>query len=171
MDPEIEFSTKEKGLMHLNEIFSLWNNKISKMTEHYATTTSIHAHRSIKDDIVHLWIWQRVSVARMEAGLSQSEPTFDWWPEGLDPESEADLEQINDWIYDSFKDKAWSEVYRDWHSNFSRLISLTEQINEDILLDSSKFKWLNGHPLRAVLYGTYEHHKEHFEKFTTLSLK
>ena len=60
MVSEIEFTTKQQGLDYLNEIFTLWDYKISKMTEGTAATTSIHPHRFIKDDIAHLWIWQRV---------------------------------------------------------------------------------------------------------------
>ncbi len=161
---EVEFTAKQQALTLLNEIFSLWDNKLFNMTEKYVLSTSVHPHRTIKDDIAHLWIWQRVSVARLEAALSEQEPVLDWLPKGLDLESDSDLHQINEWIFDSNKDKSWSEVYQSWRTNFLHLISLSDKIDESTLLESSKFLWLDGYPLIAVLAGTYNHHTEHFEK-------
>lgn len=164
MSSDLEFTSKQQSLELLNEIFTLWDNKISNLTEQYASTTSVHPHRSIKDDIAHLWTWQRISVARLEAALSQTKPSFDWAPKELDFASESNLHQINEWIFESNKDTSWSEIYETWRSNFLRFIDLTKQIDELLLLETSKFEWLDGYPLIAVLSGSYNHHKEHFKK-------
>ena len=173
MASEIEFTSKKQGLTKLHEIFKTWNEQISNMDDQKASTISIHPLRSIKDDIAHLWEWQRISVARLEAALYNYNPIFDFWPKEFYPSTDEndDVTKVNEWIFESNKDRSWSDVYKDWYNNFTRLIDLTELIDESVLLDSSKFSWLAGYPLIAVLYGTYGHHTEHFEKFAKLSLK
>ncbi|MFX1254302.1 MAG: ClbS/DfsB family four-helix bundle protein [Promethearchaeota archaeon] len=164
MSPEIEFKDKKQSIGLLREIFNSWNDQLSKMTENQVVVKRFQSNRSIKDDLAHLWIWQKISVARMEGALNNKSPNLDWWPDEFDPESEADLEKINEWIYEINMKKSWSNVYKDWKEGFSRLISLAEKINENDLLNPEKFPWLKGYPLIAVLQGSYDHHAEHLEK-------
>lgn len=167
MSSKIEFTSKKQSIALLTEMFNKWNDKLAILTDNQASNLSFHANRSIKDDVSHLWLWQRISNARMEAAVTNKSPNLDWWPKKFDPESETDLIKINDWIYQSNKDKPWSNVYNDWKDGFLRLINLANQINENDLLNTSKFPWLKGYPLIAVLFGSYDHHREHFEKLTS----
>ncbi len=165
MSPEIEFKDKKQSIGFLKEMFNSWKDQLSKITEDQVVVKRSHSDRSIKDDLSHLWIWQKISIARMEAALKNKNPNLDWWPDEFDPESESDLEKINEWIYETNMKKSWSNVYKDWKEGFSRLISLAEKINENDLLNHDKFSWLNGYPVIAVLQGSYNHHVEHLEKF------
>ena len=107
----------------------------------------------------------------MEGALNNKTPNLDWWPDEFDPESETDLEKINEWIYEINMKKSWSNVYKDWKEGFSHLISLAEKINENDLLNPDKYSWLKGYPLIAVLQGSYNHHAEHLEKLSYKSIK
>jgi hypothetical protein len=45
--------------------------------------------------MAHLMAWQQRSLARLEAALQNRQPQFPGWSETLDPESDADLDQVN----------------------------------------------------------------------------
>ncbi|MFW9856834.1 MAG: ClbS/DfsB family four-helix bundle protein [Candidatus Thorarchaeota archaeon] len=163
MPLEIKFRDKNQSIGLLKEMFNTWKNHLSELTENQAFVKRPYSSRSIKDDVAHLWIWQRISVARIEGALNNKSPDLDWWPEEFDPESEADLEKINKWIYEINREKSWKRVYKDWKEGFSRLISLAEKVNENDLVDTDRFSWFEGYPLIAVLEGSYDHHAEHLE--------
>lgn len=164
---EIEFTDKKQAVSKLSELFTLWTNYLSPLTTEQATTISFHANRTIKDDIAHLYIWQKVSVARFEAALNNSSPNFDFWSNDFDMESDEHLNSINEWIYTSNANKSWSEIFQAWKDNFQHLLTLAEKFDQETLLKSAKYSWLDGYPLIAVLSGTYNHHKGHLDKVLT----
>jgi hypothetical protein len=153
---------KSQMISLLMEEFNRWNDILSTLTDEQADSV-LYDNRTIKDDIAHLWIWQCVSVARMEAAINGHEPRLDWWHKDYAPEDHDHTDEINDWIYQSNRDTAWAEVYKNWREQFRHFIGLGEQVSESDLLDTSKYSWLNGYPLMAVLNGSYEHHHiDHF---------
>ena len=163
MTVEITFTNKKQSLDLLTDIFNRWNYHLTRMTEDEVFTRAVHPTRSIKDDVAHVWFWQRLTVARTKAVVNNSTPNFDWWPHEIDRESAEDS-VINEWIFKTYLQKPWSEVYKDWKEGFVQLITLTEQIDEKDLLDPKKFLWLKGYPLIVVLSGSYNHHRIHLEK-------
>lgn len=161
MSDEIKIENKEQSLKLLNEMFKKWDNFLSKMTPEEASTKSFHKNRTIKDDIAHLYLWQRITNARIEAGIENSSPNLDFLPKNFDIEGE-NADPINEWIYMEYVNKNWTEIYTSWKNNFLELIKLVGKCDEKVLL--AKFEWIQGYPLMAVVSGTYEHHKEHIEK-------
>jgi hypothetical protein len=153
-------SDKTQTITMLREEFNRWEELLAGMSEEQITGSKLHSNRSIKDEVAHLWVWQRISVARIEAAVNNKEPGLAWWPERFDPEAEEDLDEINEWIYETNREKAWSQVYKDWREGCLRFIELAEKVSEKDLLDPQKYTWLEGHPLILVLQGSYEHHHE-----------
>ena len=168
MSTETGFTSKKQAMEGLTEIFNIFNEKLSQLNAQQVSNLSVHKDRTIKDDVAHLYMWQRVSIARMEAALKNTEPELGFWPKQFNPESKQDLDSINEWIYLSNIQKTWSDLYKIWKENFLQFLKLAEKIDEKSLLQPSKFTWLKGYPLIAVLYGSYNHHKEHLEKITKL---
>jgi hypothetical protein len=155
---------KDQILQQLEEEFSIWQNLLNNLTEKQKTSHPFDG-LSIKDKVAHLWAWQQRTIERLEAALQEREPEFPEWPAGLDPESEEDLFQVNNWIFESLGYKPWSKIYTDWKSSFNHVIELAKQIPENDLLDPEKYPWLDGYPLVAVLTGTWEHHHiDHFDQ-------
>jgi hypothetical protein len=75
-----------------------------------------------------------------------------------------DLDQINAWIYETYREQPWSSVHHDWREGFLRFLELGEAIPEKELLEAGRYPWLEGHPLSLVLVSSYEHHhEEHLE--------
>jgi hypothetical protein len=152
---------KTQLLTALRDEFNHWDELLNSLPEEQITARLLPSDLSIKDVVAHLWSWQQRTVARMEAAANGTEPRNPGWPEGLDPETDEDLDKINAWIHETNLDKPWSQVYGDWRSQFARLLDLTESVPEADLMQPGKYSWLGDYPLSDVLEGTYEHHDEH----------
>jgi len=156
-------SDKKQIITMLREEFNRWEDLLFSLSEEQITAPHLPSNLSIKDVTGHLRAWQQISVARLEAALLDKEPEFRGWPEGLDPDAHNNLEQINAWIHETYREQPWSSVYRDWREGFLRFLELGEAIPETELFDTGRYRWLEGDALSAVLTGSYEHHEEHLE--------
>ncbi len=154
---------KPQILNMLREELDRWEELLAGLSEEYITNPQLPSGLSIKDVITHLWAWQARSIARLEAAVEGREPRYPEWPAELDPETE-DVDKLNDWIFETYRDKPWPEVYRNWKDGFQRFLELGQAIPEDDLFDTEKYDWLDGYSLADVLLGSYEHHHdEHLE--------
>jgi len=154
---------KEHILTALREEFNRWEELLASMSEAHITAALVPSHWSIKDVIAHLWAWQQRSIARLEAARLNREPEFPTWPPELDPESEDNTDDMNAWMYESYRDQPWSKVHQNWRAGFLRFLELATAISERDLLDAGRYPWLKGHPLAFVLLASYDHHQEHLE--------
>ncbi|MGE5140725.1 MAG: ClbS/DfsB family four-helix bundle protein [Rudaea sp.] len=155
---------KDHILAALREVLDDWQALLSGMSESQVNAPLVPSDWSTKDVMAHLWAWQQRSIARVEAALRDREPEFPVWPAGLDPESDADTEAVNDWIYQANRPLPWSRVYQNWSGGFQRFLELSGAVSERDLLDSSKYTWLGGYPLALILIASYDHHREHLDK-------
>lgn len=153
---------KEQILTTLREEYERWEALLAELSEEEITSPQ-ETHDgvlSIKDEIAHLWAWQVRSNARMAAAVEGHEPRFPGWPADLSPESEEDLEAINAWIYQTNRDRPWSDVYHDWQEGFLRLMRLGQAVPEEELLQVGRYPWLKDYALADVLVGSCHHHEE-----------
>lgn len=157
---------KEHILTALREQFDRWEELLASLSDEQITSPSFDYNWSIKDVIAHLWGWQQISIARMEAAALGQEPDFSNWIVDLHGLWEEDANQTNDWIYKINHEKPWTEVYQNWREGFLRFLDSGEPISERDLLDGDKYPWLNGYSLAFILVASYEHHQEHLEKMT-----
>jgi len=70
---------KEHILAALREQFNSWDELLASMSEEQIAAPHFDYNWSIKDVIAHLWGWQQISTARMEAGALDREPEFPKW--------------------------------------------------------------------------------------------
>jgi len=155
-------------LSALKEQFESWNQLFGSMSEEQIITPQFDLNWSIKDVVAHLWGWQQISSARMEAGLYDREPEFPTWAVELHSGWEENADQTNAIIYKANHLLPWSKVYLNWRDGFLRFLDLGERIPEKDLLDADRFSWLNGNSLAHILLTSYDHHQEHLEKLTSL---
>ena len=155
---------KQHILAALSEEFNRWEELLTGISEAQITAPQLPSNWSTKDDIAHLWAWQQRSIGRLDAALRDREPEFPTWPATLDPEAEGATDQINDWIYESYRDQPWSTIHQQWRAGFLRFLEGAAAIAEKDLLDSVRYLWLDGAPLAFVLLASYDHHHEHLEK-------
>jgi len=155
---------KSQIIRMLREEFNAWRELFSGMDQEQLTVPKLPSGLSVKDVVVHVWAWQQRSIARLEAGLNDRQPNYPDWPPNLNTEQE-DVDELNDWILNTYRDKPWPAVYHDWEAGFQRLIELGQAIPKEDLFAEDKYDWMEGYSLADVLLGTYEHHHhEHLEE-------
>ena len=155
---------KEHILAALKEQFNRWEELLKNLSEEQITTPRFDYDWSIKDVIAHLWAWQQISTARMEAAVHDRAPEFPTWITELDGDWEENADQTNARIYETNRHKSWSEVYQNWREGFLNLLDAADPIPEKDLLDASRYSWLKGYSVAFVLVASYDHHQEHLEK-------
>lgn len=150
-------------LAALKEQFNRWEELLASLTDEQINAPLLPSEWTIKDIIAHLMAWQKRSIARVEAALSNREPEFPQWIPGVDPNLEGNTDPVNAWIYGTYHVRPWSDVQQEWREGFLHLLESGEWISERNLLDSSRYPWLEGYTLANVFLATYDHHQEHLE--------
>jgi len=158
---------KDHILAALREQFNTWEELLASLSEEQITTPHFDYNWSIKDVIAHLWGWQQISIARMEAAGQNREPEFLRWVTELKRDWEENADQTNAKIYEINHEKPWSEIHQNWRDGFLRFLELGDEISEKDLLDGDRYPWLKGYSLAFILVASYEHHQEHFEKLVS----
>lgn len=151
---------KAEALGMLQDEFQQWRNHLDNIEASKFVDPNVYGQWSAKDVVAHLWSWQQLSIARMEAGLENRLPEFTLWSDDFEPENPEDVQKINSLMYEKFRDKSWADVYQDWQQGFQQFIELAEKVPEVDLLNPEKYEWLNGYALVDVLLGSYWHHRE-----------
>lgn len=147
----------------LHEELGRWEAFLATVDAQTATAVPPGRDRSLKDDLAHLYAWQGITLARLEAAAAGGEPDFGAWPEGLSPNDEEDLEPVNAWIYARYRERPWAEVYAAWHGRYLAVLEAAAALPAEALFGQDRYPWLAGYALSDVLAGTWEHHQEHFE--------
>lgn len=155
---------KEHILAALREQLGRWEDLLADLSEEQISAPRFDLSWSIKDVIAHLWAWQQVSVARMEGGGLDREPDYPDWILSVGRDWEDQGDAVNAMTFEKNHHKPWSEIYWHWRNGFLRLLTVAEKISERDLLDGSRYHWLKGYSMAAVLVASYDHHQEHLEK-------
>lgn len=155
---------KKHILAALREQFERGDAALADLSEEEIHTPSFDLNWSVRDVIAHLWAWQQVSIARMEAGALDRAPEYPAWITRLGESWEEDADRVNALTFENNHKKPWTEVHQNWRNGFQRFLELGNQISERDLLDGSRYPWLHGYPLASILVASYEHHQEHFDK-------
>jgi hypothetical protein len=157
---------KEHILAALQEQFESWEELLASLSEEQINAPRFDLEWSIKDVMAHLWAWQQISLARMQAGMRDREPEYPDWILDIGEDWEEDSDRVNAVTFERNHEKTWSEVYQNWNSGFLRFLELGTKISERDLLDGDRYPWLKGYSLAFILVASYDHHQEHLEKLT-----
>jgi hypothetical protein len=157
---EVMMRNKDELLKELREEFARWQELLGGLSEERLVRRDLAGGLSVKDVVAHLMAWQKLSIARLEAARDNRDPNYQLGPEGLDPDADENLERVNAWIHEQYKDAPWKEVTREWSNGFLRFLELAEGMPEEALMQPARYAWLKDAPLAAVLEGSYEHHHE-----------
>lgn len=155
---------KDHILAALKEEFEAWDELLARLTEEEITAPRFDLNWSIKDVIAHLWAWQQISIARMEAGLYNRNPELPAWIVDAVENWEENSNQVNTLTFETQHQKPWAEIHQNWQFGFILLLQLGVAIPERDLLDGDKYPWLHGYSLASILIASYDHHQEHLEK-------
>jgi hypothetical protein len=152
---------KEQILRMLREELKRWRGILDGMSEEELTMAREDGGMPLKDEVAHLWAWQRITRERLEAAIANREPDFSMFPAELAATlEEDDVERINAWIYETNRERAWEDVYDAWHKQFSRIIELAEAMPAKVLTDRGRYGWNRGYSIADTLRFSWEHHHE-----------
>jgi hypothetical protein len=154
---------KEHILAALREQFHRWEELFASLSEEQIIAPYFDFDWSIKDVMAHLWAWQKISIARIEAAVQDREPEFPKWIVESVENWEENADQVNAVIFEQQYGKRWSEIHENWSSGFLQFLGLGNKIPERNLLDGDRYTWLKGYSLAAILIASYDHHQEHLE--------
>ena len=161
-------SKRHEILSELQREFERWEGHLSTLSEEEIISSRLPNGWSVKDLIAHLMAWQQVTAARLEAARDGLAPSYPEWLAGSSPESGVEIHRFNARIDAAHREWPWAQVYGAWSEGFREILRLGEELPEDVLLEDGRYPWLDGHPLIAVLEGTYRHHhEEHRPVFET----
>jgi hypothetical protein len=155
---------KNHILSALREQYHQWEEFLADLDVEQITSPNFDDDWSIKDVISHLWVWQQISIARMNAVILDCLPGFPDWLAEFPGNWDEDADQTNAWMYTMLHHRSWAETHQDWREGFLQLLELGQLIPERDLLDGARYSWLNGYSPAFVLMASYEHHQEHLEK-------
>jgi hypothetical protein len=153
---------KSQWLAMMRNEYRQWEALIGSLSANQITHVPPGDY-SLNEAIGHLWAWEQLTLARLEAGLEDRELRFSLWPEPFDADTDEGTDAINANIQVLTRDIPWDRIYADWQTTFQRLIEVTEQIPEEHLMAEGRYKWLGGVPLAAAVEGAIGHHMEHLE--------
>jgi len=159
---------KPELITAVRQDFQRWEGLLAGLSEEQALAPLPSSHWSTKGVIAHLWAWQQISIARLEAAVSNEEPQFPEWLAGRDPDAEDNVQKCNESVYQAYRDDPWLSVLEVWKQGPVRFLDLAESIPEQDLLQVSRYAWLKDYPLSAVISNSYDHHKEHFAALLAL---
>lgn len=154
---------KEQILEGLTRVFNRWQELLPGLHAEQLNTPVKPLPWTIKDIVAHMWAWQQISIARMQAAVDGSEPRYPEWRAMFEPDPEENVDRANAWIYQANRDRTWSEIYRDWQAQFQRYIEQTERVSERDLLERGRYAWMGPYALADSCLASIEHHQEHFD--------
>lgn len=155
---------KKHILTALREEFNHWEELLASLSVDHISVSRVLGEWSTKDVIAHLWAWQQISVARVEAAVTDVEPKFPQWVTELQGNWEENADQTNVRIQEIYQKLPWSKIHQNWRKGFLQFLELGEGISERDMLDPGKYSWLEGYSLADILLASYDHHQEHLEK-------
>jgi hypothetical protein len=153
-------TSKADWLERIERARATWEELVSKVGVEAAEQPGATGDWTFKDVAGHLNAWREWTVARLEAAAGDKRPPRMPWPDGMSEETEEGVEEINQWFYARNRARPANEILAESREQFRRIRAAVEAIPEEEL--ETRYPWLEGYPLSAVLEGTLEHfHVDH----------
>jgi hypothetical protein len=154
----IELSTRKQLLEAIEKLRSDLNDAIEQAGEEWLEQPGSFGPWTFKDLIAHLTGWRIVTARRLEAGLSGDQLTFPW-PSHL--KEGVDTDAINDWFYETNRNKPVDQVLSESRETFERVERALGELANDDLFMPGRFIWLNWTDEGlgpAVIRGSWNHY-------------
>jgi hypothetical protein len=154
-----QITLKSQLLARIAHERGLWEQLVAEIGDAQMTLPGATGDWSFKDVVAHLNGWRINTLARLDAALQQATPTPPW-PAQFDEDHH--LDQINDWIYQTHRDRPLQEVLDEYHGSFQRMYNAVVALPEADLFDAGRYPWTGGRSLAQVVEDSFGHfHDEH----------
>ncbi len=155
-------TSKAAWLERIEQERQSWEQLLAEVGEERMQEPGVAGDWSFKDVVAHLNGWRILTLARLEAAQHGRDPVPPPWPAHLDEDDDGDLDAINDWIYQTNRERSLQDVLSEYGQSFDQMRAAVAAISEEDLTEPGRFPWLGGHALWEVLDGTFGHlHEEH----------
>jgi hypothetical protein len=145
-----------------NEVYV--SDRLQLLVDMYvAWGTYLQKHAVPIADLTHLWAWQRITQARLQAALCHAAPVYPPWPT-VDPDDHAAKDAINAWIQATYGHVDAQTAWVRWRDGYCEVMRLAQAVPASAWDDPAVVPWLGGYVLWDVIIGTVEHHCEHLEE-------
>src|SRR3954463_13662701 len=113
-EESMELETKADMMESVRAHREKWDALLEEVGEEKMLEPGVMGSWTFKDVAAHMTVWRdRTTVARLEAGLNDSPLEPAPWPPELDEDVDADIEAINQWIYEQNRGRPLSDVLAD----------------------------------------------------------
>jgi hypothetical protein len=151
---------KEQLITEMHSEHAAWLALLDEIGEANMTQPEVAGGWSIKDIVAHITGWRRRTVLRFRAVLDPTVDTTPPWPAELNGDDADDIDEINDWIYKTNRDRPVADVLHDSREVFQQLVAAIDALSDEQLNDPQRFPWLEGERLTGFLvFGHF--HEEH----------
>lgn len=151
---------KSEWLALLRDQIRQWNEVIGGLSADQITRVPTGDY-SLRQAVGHLWAWEQLTIAKLEAALEDHEIRFSLWPEPFEPGTGEAEDAVNAHIQAMTRDMPWDRLYADWQATLQRVAELAEKVPEEKLMTRGHYAWMRGYPLAGAIQTTVDHHGEH----------
>ena len=150
--------SKKQLLAELQSEQAAWLALLDEIGEENMTQPEVAGGWSIKDIVAHITGWRQRTVNRFRAALDPSTDMIALWP--AEWHEDAEVDEINAWIYKVNRDRPLADVLNDSHEVFQQLVAEVSALSDEQFNDPQRLPWFEGERLTgAFLFGHF--HEEH----------
>jgi hypothetical protein len=131
-----------------------WQEFLAKIGPTRMNQPGVNGDWSMKDIVAHLTGWNRWLVARLQAAQRREAEPPPPWPTHLQTEDE-----INGWIYESYRERSLQEVLDEADQTYQWLLAVVESLPDDVRVERIEpgyhLIWMDE---KQFLAGEFFHH-------------
>jgi hypothetical protein len=152
--------SKSALLEQIDREHAFWEQLVREIGEERMLEPGATGDWTFKDVVAHLNGWRILTLARLDAARHGRASAAPPWPAHLSEED--DVDEINDWIYRTNRDRPLREVLGEYGSSFQRMRDAAAALGERDLAEPGRYPWMGDAPLAIVITHSFGHlHEEH----------
>jgi hypothetical protein len=155
-------TSKADWLARIDQTQQTWESIVNEAGPEGLDRPGAAGDWTLKDVAGHLNGWRARTVARLEAAARNEEPAANPWPADLTDETDEGVDQINEWLYDHYRDQPAESILGESREQFGRMRAAVDALSDDDLNTPGRYAWFGDYPLSAVIAGSLDHlYEEH----------
>jgi hypothetical protein len=128
---------------------------LATLSEEQMDVSGVVGAWSVKDLLAHLVDWEQRFIGWYEAGLRGEVPEIPAPGIGW-----AELDVLNQQIYQRHRDRALEEVLREFHASYEQVLATVQGIPEEDMFAIGRYAWLGeGNLVGYILANTANHYR------------
>jgi len=150
--------TKAELLEKIHTARKQFKALIDSLTETQIITPGVQENWSVKDILAHLTAWERMTLERLNSGLSNR-------PSRIRPiHTNEEVDWMNEKVHAIHQDRPLVDILDDFQTSFERLMEKVEGLNKNVFQNPTSMEWAGDRPVWLLIAdNTYLHYAEHRE--------